>query len=1035
MRWLIDFSVRRPVAIAMAYCALALLAWAAWQNLPVDVVPDGEFPRLNVNTSWPGASPESVQSLVTSPVETVAMTVPGIHKVTSQSRRGSSLVEIEFVEDADLDLARFELADRLTLLRDDLPPSVDAPQISAIVPPEFRELTGGTFFHFTLRAPRSINELRALALEDVRDVLIAVEGVADIEVHGGRDPHLRVGLHEDQLELYELSAWSVANAVRSMEGSWPVGHVDMQGTSFTVRIDQRLEDLSPLRELPLTRIGDRLVRLGDVADVQFGHATVEQFNRVDGEPLVSVRVSRKPGTDVLGVARDVRARLEQLRTQLPADITFEIVDDEAADLEAELGLVGRRLAVVLILVGALLILLLRDLRSAPLLFTSIGASLAITIIALYHLRIPVNVLTLTGLALAFGMLVDNAVVVLENIMRHRENGEDAGTSARRGTFEVIVPVLAATLTTVGVFFPFVYFQGRMRDYFTPMAFAITFALTASLFVALTLTPAAAGRGWIASRVRGRASRLPLFRRGLRLGLRHPYLVVFLAVASLYGSYRLFDDNVSRGSFFNWWGNREQITVFVTLQSGAEATRTEAAIRPFEEYVLPLPDIERVEVTVYGNRGTMQVKFPPEVELTPYPLVIKDELIRIAGRYAGLRIGVFGFDQNSYSAGGGGSSWMSSRIRLYGYNYEQLGQIGEEVARLARRSSRVRETEVTAGGSGFWRDEGGELILQLRRESLAEHGLTAQDLVGQLGSLLSGQTMRHRMRVAGEDWNTEIKVDGADERLLQEVLGAPLRGADSGARIGDFVNVSMQQVPGIITREDQRYDRYVQWDYRGSSRAAEAYRQAIFDAIELPPGYSKSLSDDRLMTESERAQTRQVAALAILIIFMILASLYESLLQPFVVLLAVPAALIGVFLIYYFTEEPFDAAASIGVVLLGGIVVNNAILLVDHINLRRRELPLVEAIVTGTAERVRPILITSVTTIGGMLPLVLIEAETEMRSNDIWGTLALSTIGGLSASTVLTLTLTPILFLLAEQWRERTAALGRRVVRIWQSTPA
>ncbi len=190
-----------------------------------------------------------------------------------------------------------------------------------------------------------------------------------------------------------------------------------------------------------------------------------------------------------------------------------------------------------------------------------------------------------------------------------------------------------------------------------------------------------------------------------------------------------------------------------------------------------------------------------------------------------------------------------------------------------------------------------------------------------------------------------------------------------------------------------------------------------------------------MTEDERAQTRQVATLAILIIFMVLASLYESLLQPFVVLLAVPAALIGVFLIYYFTEEPFDAAASIGVVLLGGIVVNNAILLVDHINLRRRELPLVEAIVTGTTERVRPILITSITTIGGMLPLVLIEAETEMRSNDIWGTLALSTIGGLSASTVLTLTLTPVLFLLAEQWRERTAAVGRRVVRIWQSTPA
>ena len=199
MRWLIDFSVRRPVAIAMVYYALALLAWAAWANLPVDVVPEGDFPKLNVNTSWPGASPESVQSLVTSPIETIAVTVRGVHKVTSQSRRGASLVEVEFLEDADLDLARFELADRLSLLQDELPPSVLPPAISTILPAQFRELAGGDFFHFTLRAPRPINELRVIAKEKIRDALIAVEGVADVEAYGGQDPHLRVTLDPDKL--------------------------------------------------------------------------------------------------------------------------------------------------------------------------------------------------------------------------------------------------------------------------------------------------------------------------------------------------------------------------------------------------------------------------------------------------------------------------------------------------------------------------------------------------------------------------------------------------------------------------------------------------------------------------------------------------------------------------------------------------------------------------------------------------------------------------------------------------------------------
>ncbi len=1035
MRWLIDVSVRRPIAVGMLYCGLALLAWAAWTDLPVDVVPEAEFPEIIISTSWPGASPESIQSLVTSPIESVTVTVPDVHKVTSTSQRGTSNVTVQFIEDVNLDLARFELADRLSLLHDDLPPGVPIPTLRANLPRQFRELEGGDFYSFTLRASRPLNDLRRIAKDDVVDALISVEGVSDVGVHGGQDPHLRITLDSKRLELYGVSSLQVRQAVDQIEGNWPVGAAELQGTAYVLRMDHRLDDLEPLRALPIREMTGRLVRLSDIADVTFGYAKIREFNRVDGEPLVQVRVQRKPGTDVLGVAREVRARLERLRAKLPPDITFEVKTDEAAVLEAELELVGRRLTMVLVLVAVLLVALLRDLRSAPLLFVSIAAALAMTIVAIYHLGVPVNVLTLTGLALAFGMLVDNAVVVLENIMRYRERGLAAPEASRRGAAEVIVPVLASTLTTIGVFFPFVYFQGRMRDYFTPLALAIAFALTASLFVAMTLMPAAAGRGLIATRVRQGPARLQWFRRGLGAGLKHPYAVLIFAIGVWYGSYVLFDEHVPRGGFFGWWGSQEQISVHVTLQSGAEAARTETALAPFEDYVLGLPDIDRVELMVTGNHGTMSVRFPPRVEVTAYPLLVKDQLIGIATRYAGLQISVYGFDQEGYSSGFSRSGLFNSRIKLFGYDYERVGGIGDSVARLAERSARVNEANVTAGGQGFWRDSGGELVMTVRRDRLAQTGVTVAELRGQLMSLLSGQTGTDRLRVGLEDWDLQIKVAGVDERNLQDVLDAPIRTTDGTTRLGQLVDVELRSVPGVITREDQRYDRYVQWKYRGSGRASNAYRQAIYDSLQLPPGYSASLEDRLALTAEEQIQVRNVSILALIIVFMVLASSYESLLQPFVVFLAVPAALIGVFWIYYLAERAFDAAASIGVVLLGGIVVNNAILLVDHINMRRTTLPLTEAIVAGAAERVRPILITSITTIGGMLPLVLIEADARMRSNDIWGTLALSTIGGLAASTLLTLTVTPILYLLTERWRMRGGEFVRRATRIWHSLPA
>jgi HAE1 family hydrophobic/amphiphilic exporter-1 len=1039
LRGLIRQSVRRPVAVSMLYVAVGLMAAAAWLNLPIDVEVTAEFPTVFVRTPWGMAAPESVQALITSPIESLAVTIPGVQHVISRSQRGSSQVRIELDEDVNLDLAVFELTDRLALLREDFPPGTGLPAITQYVPQEFADLQGGRFIQYGLSSPASLNELRSWALDNMVVPFTAIEGVAEVEVRGGMDPHLRVSLDPDLCRLYGISAADVRQAIGELAASWPVGQLEVDGTAYSVRVEDNLDDIETLLAAPIGKVGDSIVSVADVGTVETAFETAANYDRIDGEQRVTLSISRRPGSDVLQVANAVREKMASLEESLPDDITVELLVDTPAELEEQLALLTRRLLVILVVVAALLLVMLRDLRTPFFLFGSLLAALSLTVVALYHFDVPVNVLTLTGLALAFGMLVDNAVVVLENIVRYREAGLDRETAAERGTAEVVVPVLAATLTTIGVFFPFVFFQGRLREYYLPLALAVTFALAASLVVALTLMPAAAARGWVVRAPRVGREPGKRYRRALGFGLRHPWMVVVLTLALGGFSWWLFQEKVARGGFQFPWGGRDRLLVGLELPAGSEPGLVDRELRPFEEYVLGLPDIERVEVAVTGDRATMIVTFPEEIEATAYPLIVKDELKAMAARYAGVRLYVSGFDQDSWYVDGiGWGPNYNSGIQLLGYNYDQLGEFGEEIARMARRSPRVQDTTVTAGGSGYGRSIGSELILNLRREVLDEHGLTVQRVIWQLLSLLQGDTWRGKLVVGPREWDYRVKVEGVDERTLADILETPAAGATGqGLRLADLLTVEMRPFPSAITREDQRYDRWVRWEYRGSSRARANYEQAIFESIELPAGYTARIPERYFLTQEERQQVRNVAIAALIIVFMVLASLYESLVQPFIVLLAVPCALVGVVLIFFFTGKAFDPSAMIGVVLLGGIVVNNAIILVDHINLRRQNgLQLEEAILHGAAERVRPILVTSITTIGGLLPLILVtSSEVSARSTqDIWSTLALATIGGLSAATILTLTVIPVLYLLAE----RSRAIGRRggagIVRIWRSLP-
>ena len=618
-------------------------------------------------------------------------------------------------------------------------------------------------------------------------------------------------------------------------------------------------------------------------------------------------------------------------------------------------------------------------------------------------------LTLGGLALGFGLFVDNSSVVFENILRYKERGLAAKEAALRGAREVFLPVLASTLTTVSVFFSFAYFQGRLKIYYLPLAIVISSALTASLVVSFTLIPSLSPYLIKERKVRAPARWGFWYVKGMRGVLRYPVIVLLFMVLIFYGSYRWFRSEVTIGEWFRWY-SKERLLVSIGMPPGTEIETTDEVVRKFEKRILEKSYEKEVNSSITPEQATIVISFPPEIEQSYRPYVLKEELIQMATNFAGISIGIYGFDPQSYYSSYSTGVFYDSQIKFYGYNLKKLKEITSALERDLKKNPRIKEVRIVASRFGWWRLESFEYVLKIDKEKLNKYDVDPNYLYFAISTALRGRVQYPlKMLIGSREQEISIKYPEATEidlRNLQDVLIMTNKG--EYLRLGDISSIEERPIAGSIDRENQKFQQIVMWEFRGPYKAAENYKKAVFASLQLPPGFSASLEDTRWMTTEEKSQLRFAIVFSLIIIFMILASLYESLIQPFFILLAVPLALIGVFVAFVLADFPFDSSAYVGVILLGGIVVNNSILLVDHINLKRRQgLEFKESILEGARERIRPIFMTTSTTVLGMLPLVLIRLEAGRRQ--IWSSLALSTVGGLISSTLFILLVIPVFY--------------------------
>lgn len=1065
---MIRLSIRRPVAVSMAYLCVALLGVAAWRGLPVELLPDTEFPRLSVNLQWPGASPETVEAFATSPIEGAIQRIAGVEDISSTTREGSAIIEVRFARGTPMDFTRIELGERLATVQEELPAGVQPLRVSQWVPPELRSQTERPFLSYTLSGPYLLEALQSHLELEVEPEILQISGVSEIVVEGARNRILEVELDPDRIAALGLSSSDVQAALLSLDVVRDAGSVRQGDQEWTLTVRSRpqtaLDFRQAILDVPVPAGQSRgavTVRVDDVGVVRDTFEDPRFHYRTQGLPTVRFTVLKSPGVNTVQLAEAVKDRMTELEEGLPPGSMWVLVDDQSEDINREMTDLRNRAVFAGAVIFLVLLGFLRSLRAAGTVFVTIGFSVLIALNLMVYAGFSLNLMTLMGLALGFGLIVDNAIVVLENIYRRWQEGIPADEAAERGARDVILPILASTATTVIVLVPFVYLRGELRILYLPLAVVVGMTLIASILVAFTFIPALGARllrraptrnGTFAEAHPQRAPQpsdgaadildeLPAFRgrkapiylsfyAGLLEGsLRFPWITIGLAALSVWGSWLLFDAHVTRGALFGggWGAQRSFIQVSIQMPRGADLERVDDLARYFEDRIAQMPEVERFVTHVQETRATLTITFPEALEFTAVPLVIEESLRAEAVTFTGAQVRVVG-QGPSFGAGGGGSA-PNYTITFLGYNYERLAEIAEDFGRRMAAHGRVHEVDTNASAGFFVRDRATEFVATVDREAAVRLGVSVREATEMIRASLRGTGPQGIVTLGEEPIRFEVKLAGFRQVDVQGLLDTVVS-TSSGRpiRLGDLATIEERRVLTQIRRENQQYERSVAYEFRGPRQLGDLVRDEQVANTLLPPGYSIRERVPWQVSTEDMAQIQLVLIVSVGLIFMVTAGLFESIRQPLVVLLAVPMAMIGVFLMFVGTGATFTREAYVGVIMMGGIVVNNAILLVDHINRVRKEakLSLDRAVLRGTLERVRPILMTTTTTVLGLLPLVVF---TRAADATIWNALAYALMGGLLSSTVFVLITTPALYLVMERaklgrWRGLTQYLSR-----------
>lgn len=1013
-----EFSVKRPIVITMLTLIVVILGSVSLSRLRIDMLPSVELPTLNVRTSYAGASPEVMERLVTQPLEEIIATVPGVEELTSESSEGNSRIRVTFVWGTDIDTAAIEVQSKIEDEVNELPQDIVRPRVNKFDVSSYPVVILG------ISSKLDPIELTELVEEQIRYRFARIPGVAQVDLWGGYNREIRVELIPESIKALGIPLDRVLQAIRDANLDRPAGKIEEGKYDIALRAPAEFTGLDQIRNTVLLTRDGAAVTLGQIADVKDTFEKVERMVRVNRELGLRIGIRKEADENTVEVAKRVLEEIERVNTDFPQVRIIPVINqgnfiERSIQNVARSVLYGGGLAIIVLL------FFLRNIRSTAVISLAIPISIIATFALLYFGNFTLNLMTLGGLALGVGMMVDGSIVVLENTFRHRdEDHEDPDIAAIKGTREVGPAIIASTITTLVIFLPLIFVRGISGILFKELAYVIIFSLICSLMVSLSLVPMLASKllessdhktrerkNWIKGFIDLSQTLLnslnEYYRNFLGLALTHRRRTIYFSALLLALSLLLYP---LIGSELLPPSDEGEVRINGEMEVGLRLELADEQTRKAEEIIYPaVPELISSVVSVGtswrgggGSRGEINLSLTPLKERDRSNVEIANDLRkRLSGKIPGMDIRVQAPQGQFILTRLIGSGDEGLTIEIRGYDLDTLDLLTERVVDAVKEIPGITDTDVSRKAGVP------QMEIHVDRNKTADLGLSVRDVTRVLETAIAG-TRAGEYRTEGNSYRILVQLKDAEKISLDEILNLTLTtGSGETVTLRNVVREESGVGPVLIERKDQQRIAYVTANIAGRDIGSVAgdVQERLY-RIAKPVGYDIRIAGN--FEEQKEAFHELIISLllALVLVYMVLAIQYESLKNPLVVMFSVPVGAVGVLVTLFLTNTTLNIQSYIGSIMLGGIAVNNAILLVDQAGrLSRGGMSVKDAVIEAGRRRLRPILMTTLTTIFGLLPLALGIGE----GADAQAPLARAVVGGLTGSTLITLVLIPVIY--------------------------
>jgi len=1006
-----DVSIRRPITTTMMILIITVLGVVALFRIGIDFFPDIQFPEVTVITTYPGVASHEIETIVTRPLEEAVSAVEGVRKVKSTSREGISIIRVEFRWGTDLAAAAQETRNMMEQTLDMMPDEVERP----LVLKADIDLMPILYYGIYSTTNRNLRNLRKLIEDTVEKRLENLPGVASVTVAGGLEREILVNADRSRLKAHNLTINDIIQTIQAQNRDIPGGHLIKGSEEYIVRTTGKYKNVQQIADTVMKMENGVPVYVKDVASVEDSHKEIRHYSKTNMKDSVIMWITKESGANTVEIVDNVTKELEKIKDILPSDVkilnvwdTSKLIRDSVERLR-ETAFWGGSIAFLVLL------FFLWNLRTTLTLAISIPFAIITTFIAIYFARYTLNMITLSGLALSVGMILDNSIVVLENIFRHLQEGKERKEAARIGSTEVSMAITASTLTSVIVFLPMVFTAGLTGQFAKPLGVTVTFALFASLLIALTMVPMIASR-FLKTKSSNKEGRFlttikSLYKNTLEKSLHHRLLTLIAGISLFIISLLIF-------SFFIGGEVLPKLDEIYTsgivkLAPGNSLDETYKFVKKVEKGIMEEPEFRSVismtglsEASKYDTAQGAGAAGVNE-SMIFYEIAPKGERKRTAvefmevirSKVPPLTKGTFYFMQtNDYFTRGGE---RPIEIKLFGRDLAILKKISDQVAEALRKEKEIVDIDNSLKMGKP------EVQISVDRDKASSMGITVSNVASTVDAAFLGKKVT-KFRDQGDEYDIRVRFSERDRkstRHLSNVLISSPRGFL--VNLIDIAKIREGRGPIKIEREDQERVVIISADTTSSDlRGLESKVKRILDTIPLPEGYYFRYGGSLEDMQELMITMFFTIGLIILLVYMVMASQFESLTHPLSIMFAVPMSIVGVALALFLTGTTLSVMSFIGIMILIGVVVNNGIVLIDYVNqLRTKGLGKNEAIIQGGLTRIRPILMTTLTTILALLPMALNKGE----GAELFSPISITLFGGLLVSTLLTLLIVPSIY--------------------------